>query len=146
MISQRQEDELIAAFELTARGLRRQCEKAWNDETRCPGWGDNPPSTGHCGVMAALAHKMYNWEIVTAKAPAGSHWLNRVKLGPDNFLYIDLTADQFGGDMPPVLITKDTSRYLLTKPTKYTKPIGESLKKRIEILEKRAKILYMGSL
>jgi hypothetical protein len=115
-----------------ATSLRKSSEKAFADDTRAPGYGNQPPSSGHCAVVAGWAHKNFGWPIATVKFPNGSHWINYVECNNVRW-YVDLTADQFG--FPPIYITVDPQ--YPNKPRPYRKNLGEGLMRRITLFDSR---------
>ena len=75
--------------------LRGELQKVFSDDTAAPGNNRATPSAGHCAAVAAIIHKRYGGQLVSAKVCGESHWFNRLDADGKS-LDVDLTGDQFG--------------------------------------------------
>ncbi len=79
--------------------LRLQLENIFSPETAAPRSKINPPSSGHCAVVAKIVQDRFGGDLVSTYIKANSHWFNRIYIG-DTYIDVDLTGDQFG--LPPL--------------------------------------------
>jgi len=92
--------------------LRKRLDRAFRSDTAAFSLEGRTPSAGQCVAVAIVVQAIFGGELVSAIVGGTSHWVNRVRLGPDIF-DIDLTADQFG--VNPILIADTNCLYPRTR-------------------------------
>lgn len=79
--------------------LKNILKDCWSYETCSPSlkenWNDNNPSLGQCAITALIINDVWGGKIMRCMTSSGSHYYNLI----DNKI-VDLTADQFLGEIP----------------------------------------------
>jgi hypothetical protein len=75
--------------------FRARLESRFASDTAAPGYGEGPPSSGHCAAVSVIARALFGGDFVSAIVDGRSHWFNRL-IVDDRLVDADLTADQFG--------------------------------------------------
>lgn len=96
--------------------LKKAIEKSWSKETCYPNirdtWNESNPSTGQCAITVLIVNDFLGGKIMRTMCNGISHYYNLV-----NGKVIDLTKDQFEGEIPNYEIGEERSReYLLSSP------------------------------
>ena len=79
--------------------FRARLASSFASDTAAPGWGEGPPSSGHCAAVSVIARSLFGGDYVSAMVNGQSHWFNRLVVD-DRLVDADLTADQFGYPSP----------------------------------------------
>lgn len=112
---------------------------SWEKETCSPGlrdeWNQDNPSLGQCAITALILNDFLGGKIMRCMASSGSHYYNII----DNKI-IDLTIDQFLGEIPDYINGEERTReYLLSNEdtrNRYEKLLY-NLKNSLEKFEKK---------
>lgn len=96
--------------------LKKVIEKSWSKETCYPNirdtWNESNPSIGQCAITVLIVNDFLGGKIMRTMCNGVSHYYNLV-----NGKVIDLTKDQFEGEIPNYEIGEERSReYLLSSP------------------------------
>lgn len=114
--------------------LREKLEPHFSRDTAFPGSPTVPPSSGHCAVVAIIAHLVFGANIVSSIVKGQSHWFNRAVVTGYSVDF-DMTADQFG--FPAVLVAGNGALYPGTRERQISEANTETLK-RAKLLALRA--------
>ena len=96
------------------KDLKKILMESWNLETCSPGlkqeWDISNPSIGQCAITALVVNDLFGGKIMRCMSSTGSHYYNLL----DNRI-IDLTVEQFNGEIPLYIDGSERSReYLLS--------------------------------
>lgn len=94
--------------------LKKVIEKSWSKETCYPGckdsWNDTNPSIGQCAITVLVVNDFLGGKIMRTMCGGISHYYNLI-----NNEVIDLTVDQFDGEIPNYSLGEERTRdYLLS--------------------------------
>lgn len=127
--------------------LRDILEPHFSLETAFIGSKTDPPSSGHCAVVAVIVKAIFRGDYVSTHVGVcendiwhnESHWFNRITQN-NHIWYCDLTGDQYG--FAPVRITKIENAYekLTFSPIRIRSPLDVNVEtlERAQILSSRA--------
>lgn len=96
------------------RELKNLLTLSWKEETCSPElrseWELSNPSLGQCAITALIVNDVYGGKIMRCMTSSGSHYYNLL----DDGRRVDLTVDQFWGEIPKYEEGQEKSReYLL---------------------------------
>lgn len=124
--------------------IRSRLDTIFSKDTAYPGsWGRNPgiPSAGHCCVVSLLLQDLLGGILVEGRypdSPSGSkHWILTTHLDDNQYVAVDITADQFG--RAPIMMSKPgyLATWLKDQRIRERKSIGINTIKRYELLKQR---------
>ena len=126
----------MTVYPATPADLRLELERLWAADTSADPerWTAGNGSYGHCAVAAMICQDLFGGTLRRGVVNGVSHYWNRLPDGTD----VDLTSDQFGGDVAATDVRDRDRDYVNSHPatlTRYqllTERLTERLQRRAE--------------